>query len=70
MMVIAFILDHDVIHKILKHLRKTRRDPRALPVTPVVTRLVRVRRSSGSDLSRPCSPAGQCAATHEIVFPG
>jgi len=31
MQVIAFILDHDVIHAILKHLRQSRADPRALP---------------------------------------
>jgi hypothetical protein len=31
MKIIAFILDHDVIHTILKHLRKTRPDPARLP---------------------------------------
>jgi len=31
MRIVAFVLDHQVVHAILKHLRKSRPDPRALP---------------------------------------
>jgi len=31
MRIVAFVLDHQVVHAILKHLRKVRPDPRALP---------------------------------------
>jgi len=31
MRIVAFVLDHQVVHTILKHLRKSRSDPRALP---------------------------------------
>lgn len=31
MKIVAFVLDHEAVHAILKHLRKSRPDPRALP---------------------------------------
>jgi len=31
MKILAFVLDHDVVHAILKHMRRAGRDPSALP---------------------------------------